>query len=51
MREYMRAWRRERKDHLKEYSKEYQREWRKANKEKVKEYNNRFWSKKADQEG
>lgn len=51
MREYMRAWRRKRKDHLKEYQSEYQREWRKRNKDKVREYQNRFWSKKAEQEG
>lgn len=42
-REYKKAWREKRKEHLKEYDKKYREE----NKERIKEAHNRYWLKKA----
>ncbi len=45
-REYLREWRRNNPDKVREYNQRY-REWRKKNPDKVKEYNQRYWRKKA----
>lgn len=51
IKETKRAYKNDWKARNKEKVAEYQRNWARANKDKIKEYQNRYWTKKAQQEG